>query len=70
MALSGYIPNLSTPIGWDKKDFRESFKTESSEFVTLEKFDWDGTVSSPENRLLWSDNNAIIQALSSESIPN
>jgi site-specific DNA-methyltransferase (adenine-specific) len=68
MATSGYIPDFKTPIGWDKKNFRESFKTESAQFVTLEKFDWDGTVSSIENRLIWGDNLAIMRALPAESI--
>jgi DNA modification methylase len=68
MATSGYIPDFKTPIGWDKKDFRESFKTENSHFVTLEKFDWNGTVSSIENRLILGDNLAIMRALPAESI--
>jgi 16S rRNA G966 N2-methylase RsmD len=68
MAKSCYIPDFKTPIGWDEKDFKESFKTENSHFVTLEKFDWNGTVSSIENRLILSDNLAIMRSLPSESI--
>jgi DNA modification methylase len=62
------MQDFHKPIGWDGKDFRETFKTEDHPFITTEEFDWDGTVSKIENRLIWGDNLSVMRSLPSESI--
>jgi site-specific DNA-methyltransferase (adenine-specific) len=63
-----FLSDFHKPIGWDGKDFRETFKTEERPFITTEEFNWDGTVSKIENRLIWGDNLSVMRSLPSESI--
>lgn len=65
----GHLPSgFETPIGYDKSDFRNTFKTKESPFLVTEKIDWDGKAKDFQNRLIWGDNLAVMRQLPSESI--
>jgi hypothetical protein len=64
----GHMPSFDKPIGWDGKEFRQTFKTKALPFLTSEEFDWQGATTRCENRLIWGDNLAVMRTLPSESI--
>ena len=65
----GHMPSFDVPVGYDGKNFRESFKTKDElPFLTTETADYDGRVKKIENKLIWGDNLAVMRALPSESI--
>jgi DNA modification methylase len=61
--------SFEIPVGYDNKNFRETFKTrEELPFLSTETFDWDGSTKKIENKLIWGDNLAVMRSLPSESI--
>ncbi len=65
----GHMPSFEIPVGYDGKNFRETFKTKDElPFLTTEIVDWDGSTKKIENRLIWGDNLAVMRSLPSESI--
>ncbi|MBN8542362.1 MAG: site-specific DNA-methyltransferase [Deltaproteobacteria bacterium] len=66
----GHMPSFETPVGYDGKNFRETFKTKELPFLKTESIDWDGVVksSSSGNRLIWGDNLSVMRALPDDSI--
>ena len=64
----GHMPNFEKPIGWDNKNFQETFRTKNLPFLETETFDWDGSAKKLENRLIWGDNLAVMRSLPSESV--
>lgn len=64
----GNMPDFQHPIGWDGKNFTETFKTKSLPFFTTETVDWEGRAKKIENRLIWGDNLSIMRCLKDETI--
>jgi DNA modification methylase len=68
----GHMPSFEYPIGWDKKNFRETFKTKDLPFLTTEEYNWedgvDVKVSNDQNRLIWGDNLAVMRSMPDECI--
>ena len=65
----GHMPNFEIPVGYDGKNFRETFKTKDElPFLTNETVDWDGVTKKIENKLIWGDNLAVMRSLPSDSI--
>ncbi len=59
----GHFPPTNRPLGWDEHEFRKIFPTKDLPFQDI---DIIGT--SPENRLIWGDNLAVMRSLPSESL--
>jgi DNA modification methylase len=65
----GHMPNFEIPVGYDGKNFRETFKTKDDlPFLSTETVDWDGKARKLENKLVWGDNLAVMRALPSDSL--
>lgn len=64
----GHMPDFQHPIGWDNRNFRETFKTKSMPFLTTEVCDWDGKVADTHNRLVWGDNLSVLRCLPDECL--
>lgn len=62
------MPSFEHPIGWDGKNFQETFRTKDLPFLTTEEFDWNGQTKKTENRLVWGDNLAVMRSLPDECI--
>ena len=63
----GHMPDFQKPIGWDGKEFRETFKTKNLPFLQNELI--EGKSGKKElNRLIWGDNLAVLRSLESETI--
>jgi DNA modification methylase len=64
----GHMPSFEKPIGWDGKNFHETFKTKYLPFLTTEEFDWTGKTKKIENRFVWGDNLAVMRSLPDECL--
>jgi DNA modification methylase len=59
----GHMPTFDTPVGYDGKNFQETFKTKELPFLTTETVDWDGNAKGAPNKIIWGDNLAVMRAL-------
>lgn len=64
----GHMPSFDIPVGYDGKNFRETFKTKELPFLTTESIDWDGTAKSQLNKLIWGDNLSVMRSLPDKCI--
>ncbi len=64
----GHMPSFETPVGYDGKNFQETFKTKELPFLTTETIDWDGGAKGISNRIIWGDNLAVMRSLPDESL--
>jgi len=64
----GNMPSFDKPIGWDGKNFQETFKTKELPFLTTEKYGWHSAISKFANRLVWGDNLAVMRSMPSETL--
>jgi site-specific DNA-methyltransferase (adenine-specific) len=66
----GHMPSFDVPVGYDRKNFRDTFKTKDLPFLTTESVDWDGKVKAAlnVNKLVWGDNLSVMRALPDDSI--
>lgn len=64
----GHMPSFDIPIGYDGKNFHETFKTKELPFLTTETIDWDGEAKNVSNRIIWGDNLAVMRSLPDECL--
>lgn len=64
----GHMPSFDVPIGYDGKNFHETFKTKELPFLTTETIDWDGATKKTSNRIVWGDNLAVMRSLPDECL--
>lgn len=63
-----FLEYFQNPIGWDGKNFRETFPTRDLPFLSTETIDWGRQVKKIENRLIWGDNLSVMRSLPDECI--
>lgn len=64
----GHMPSFEIPVGYDGKNFQETFKTKNLPFLVTEECDWNGKTDTFENQLIWGDNLSVMRSLPDESI--